>query len=302
MFAAGVDNINQVLKELYTQFDLELRKTKPDIKLKLSTAMEDSRSQIISDRTRIKQLLINLLSNAVKFTHSGFIEFGYHLKVDKKIVFFCRDTGIGISPENHHTIFERFRQSLDSEASNSYGGTGLGLSISKGILELMNGSIFVESEKGKGAHFWFELPYKINENLTVEKAVNKNEKSTSIWNNKTILIAEDEEFNYIYLQEILSETKANILRARDGNEAIQLFNQHPEIDLILMDLKMPIVNGLEATKQIKEKNKAIPIIAQTAYALYGDREKAIEMGCNNYLSKPIEKNKLFELLAKYLNE
>ena len=158
-------NVNLVLEDLYTQFHHELEKNKPEVELILSKALPTSKSLIISDETRVKQLIINLLSNASKFTTTGTIEFGYYLKNYEKIVFFCKDTGIGIAPENHETVFERFRQTFNTKETQ-YGGTGLGLSISKGILNLMNGSIHLESDIGKGANFWFELPYHSNIKIT----------------------------------------------------------------------------------------------------------------------------------------
>jgi signal transduction histidine kinase len=291
-------NVNKMLDVLFVQFDLELKKVKPEVTLKLSKDLTDIESNIISDEARLKQIFYNLLSNALKFTHNGSILFGYHVNIPNKIVFFCKDTGIGIASENLQIVFERFRQSHNFEQSN-YGGTGLGLSICKGIIELMNGTIAAESEKGEGAHFWFELPHHSNNNPTIENMENK-QKENFNWQNKTILIAEDEDFNYLFLQEVLSITNVKILRAKNGKEAIKTLNNIPEIDLILMDLKMPILNGFKATEEIKQTHKNIPIIAQTAYALSGDREKAIEAGCDEYISKPIEKEELIKLIAKFL--
>jgi PAS domain S-box-containing protein len=291
-------NINNLINELFTQFSLELEKTKPKIKLNVVKSLQNEVAYIISDPHRIKQIFINLLSNAIKFTHEGSIKFGYKIENSKKITFFCKDTGIGIAQESHQHIFERFAQSFDAR-QNNYGGTGLGLSITKGIVELLGGNIYLESDTGKGAHFWFELPYISNNKVVFEKK-GRSKNQVFEWPDATILIAEDEDFNYMYLRELLSSSKINILRARNGKEAITIINNNPAINLVLMDLKMPILNGFESTKEIKKINKNIPIIAQTAYALSGDREKALDAGCNDYISKPIEKEKLFELIAAFV--
>jgi CheY-like chemotaxis protein len=249
---------------------------------------------IKSDRTKLRQVFENLLSNAVKFTPSGKI-FIRHYERDGFIHFEVADTGIGIQPELQTAVFERFRQ-VESSYTKQYGGTGLGLAITKAYVEKLGGSISVSSELGKGSTFSFEIPY-----LPAVPADKKKEHLVSTGTLKgdmTILVVEDEEINWLYLHEIL-KSKVKTLHAVNGKEAIDMVNSNPDIDLILMDVKLPDINGLELTKIIKSINSKIRIIAQTAYALTGDREKVIEAGCSAYISKPVHRDELLNLISAY---
>lgn len=286
-------NVNQLLEELYRFY--KTKANNKNIFLSINKELKDHKSEIVTDYVKFKQILNNLLSNALKFTHEGKINFGYMLK-DNFLEFYVKDSGIGIKKELHEKIFEQFRQG-ELDINKMYGGTGLGLSISKKLVELLNGEIWLESERGKGSTFFFKIPYSSlteSHEEDTERLIMNNNNTKS-----TILIAEDELTNFLFLDELLGE-KYNILHAKDGEEAINLCKTRNDINLILMDLKMPKVDGFEATKKIKEFNPNMIIVAQTAYAMKKDREKILSLGCDDYISKPIELNLLVQILDKYL--
>jgi len=249
---------------------------------------------IISDRAKLRQIFDNLLSNAVKFTPSGKIIIRSEL-LDGFIHFEVEDTGIGIPHELQYAIFERFRQ-IESSYTKNYGGTGLGLAITKAYVEKLGGEIRVSSELGKGSIFSFKLPYKPTVFVDVEK--DNVLLCKPFKEDITILIVEDEEINRLYLNEIL-KNEVKILVAVNGREAMGIVKKNPGIDIILMDLKLPDINGLELTRLIKLINSKIKIIALTAYALAGDRESAIEAGCSGYITKPVNRDELLNLISAY---
>lgn len=253
-----------------------------------------SGSWIISDRTKLRQIFDNLFSNAVKFTPSGMIILRCELK-NESIIFELEDTGIGIEPELQNVIFERFRQ-VESSYTKTYGGTGLGLAITKAYVERLGGKISVHSEFGKGSKFSFKLPYKPVSELNIPKAQVSKFRPLDL--GMTIMVVEDEEINWLYLNEIL-KNRVVVLRAVNGKEAIELVKQNPGIDIVLMDIKLPDINGLELTKIIKSMNSRIKVIAQTAYALSGDRESVIAAGCSGYISKPVNRDELLNLILAY---
>jgi CheY-like chemotaxis protein len=240
-----------------------------------------------------------LLNNALKFTREGEIDFGYKLK-DDHIAFYVRDTGIGISTENQALIFQRFRQ-VDMGDTQLYGGNGLGLSISKALVEKLDGTLKVNSQPGNGSTFTFTIPLakedKSYSGISVETIPDKETK----WNEKTILIVEDEVNSFAYLEVLLSASAIKTIHAWDGKEAVEMIKENHGISLVLMDMKMPVMDGYEATALIKKIRPELPVIAQTAFALSHDKEKSLLAGCDNYISKPIQKNDFFELLAGYLN-
>jgi PAS domain S-box-containing protein len=247
---------------------------------------------IRSDRTKIRQVFDNLMSNAVKFTHSGKITFRCSLQ-DDFLLAEIEDTGIGIEKDLQDVVFERFRQ-VETSFSKKYGGTGLGLSITKAYIEKLGGDIHLTSEFGKGSLFSFRLPYKPEKN---EKKIEKQDlKQTGLRTDLTVLVVEDEEINWFYLYEILKKS-VNTIHAANGRQALELIERHPEISVVLMDIKLPDINGLKLTGMIKKFNSNIKIIAQTAFALSGDREKAIEAGCSGYITKPVDKEELLNLIA-----
>ncbi|HPF92318.1 MAG TPA: ATP-binding protein [Tenuifilaceae bacterium] len=294
--------INAMITELIEYYNSYKNENyKQEVTLKKHFSVDDEGFSILCDSVRLRQILNNLLSNALKFTEKGFVEIGYLLPNKATILFYVQDTGIGIAPEKSTLIFDRFRQADDS-TTRKYGGTGLGLAISRKLIQLMGGQIWVESELGKGATFFFSLPLIIpsKSETILENLSTKN--APSNFNAKTILIAEDEDTNFLFLQEVLSPTNVAILRAHNGIEAIELVKNNDSIRLVLMDIQMPRMNGYQATQEIKKLKPSLPVIAQTAYAMAEDRAKGERAGCDYYLSKPIKPNDLLETLKQYLNQ
>jgi CheY-like chemotaxis protein len=235
-----------------------------------------------------------LIENALKFTAKGHVSFGYAMK-DNEIEFFVEDTGIGIDPSMHDEIFKRFRQ-VENSLSKQFGGSGLGLSISKAYVELLGGRIWVTSELEKGSTFHFTLPFiKTEPPASPEKKLYQNLQNRNSIDLVTVLIAEDEDSNYMLLKEYLSTLKLNIVRALNGIEAVEACRSD-QIDLVLMDMRMPEMDGYEATRRIRQFLPHLPIIAQTAYSGEKDVEKAMECGCNNYISKPLNREMLISMI------
>ncbi len=290
-------NINKVLAVLKQTFHNQLDSLRKELEIELCTPLSDTTAFIKTDKVRLEQVLSNLLSNAVKFTETGKIQFGYNISQEKNtIVFYVHDSGIGMTPEQQKIIFERFRQASGGY-NKQYGGTGLGLSISKGLAEKLGGHIWVESEVNIGSKFYFSIPYKPSES-TVPAPIPY---STAYnWNGKTILIAEDEQANYSLLNNIILPTKARVLWVKNGKDAVDACRSNNDIDLVLMDIKMPDLNGLEATKIIKNFNANIPIIAQTAFAMPQDADTCLKAGCDDYLAKPLGIDDILSKINKYI--
>jgi len=288
--------INNLLLQLFSIFDIKAKENKTPLYLKKE--LNDKQSTIFTDETKLNKILSNLLENALKFTNTGYIEIGYKIKMNSEPVeleIYVKDTGIGIEKEKQDLIFDRFSQ-VEKEISQKVGGLGLGLSIAKENAELLGGNIRLESEKNIGTTFFVTIPYKpVFDNIDIENT--DNEEDT-----KHILITEDEEINLLFIEELLAklELKLKTIHAKNGKEAVEICKQNIELDLVLMDLKMPIMNGYEATKQIKEICPDLPIIAQTAYSTMYEKEKAMQAGCNDFISKPISKDKFIEMINKYL--
>ncbi|MGC9375544.1 MAG: transporter substrate-binding domain-containing protein [Bacteroidales bacterium] len=295
-------DINKLMQELYDTY-IETRKkiNKTHIDIKLDKTNYRDNFILKTDPFRLKQVLTNLLDNAFKYTEIGFVKFGYKILDEEKTVkFFVSDTGIGIPKDKQKEIFKRFNK-LEPDKSKLYRGTGLGLTITKNIVNKLGGEISLNSEINKGSTFYFTLPLKTIAEHEIEETNKTIEKEPpSHWKGKTILIAEDEESNYKYLEWLLKNKGLNLLHAFDGKETVEIFKKRKDIDLILMDIKMPVLNGIEAIKLIKQLNPDIPIIAQTAYAMQEDKELILQSGCNNYLSKPIKTNELIDMLNQYL--
>ena len=289
-------NINDELSILYNFFKLEVEKK--GMLINFQTALPNNEVVIKTDREKLFAILSNLIKNAIKYSHIGSISFGYVLK-GYFLEFFVEDTGIGIPKDRQQAIFDRFVQA-DIEDIKVYEGSGLGLSISKAYIELIGGEIWVESTEGKGSKFYFTLPYN-PESITMEfDETEISEIKTSFQQKQLkILIAEDEEIAFDYLHIVLENSGTELINAKNGAEAVDVMRNNPDIDLVLMDIRMPIMDGYEATHEIRSFNKDVVIIAQTAYALAGDKEKALNAGCNDYISKPISRNKLLELINKY---
>jgi PAS domain S-box-containing protein len=283
-----------LLNEVYTFYSSITREKGIKLELDQTRCNLTHNAFIISDRTKLRQIFDNLLSNAVKFTPSGRIIMRCELR-DGFIRFKVEDTGIGIESELQNIIFERFRQ-VESSFTKTYGGTGLGLAISKAYIEKLGGNIGVRSEFGIGSVFSFKLPYKPASDVNISEENVSRFRPLDL--GMTILVVEDEEINWLYLNEIL-KNRVRVLRAVTGRETIEKVKQNADIDIILMDIKLPDINGLELTKIIKSINGKIKVIAQTAYALSGDRESVIASGCSGYISKPVNRDELLNLILAY---
>ncbi len=260
--------------------------------------------KVHGDKNKLDSVLINLIKNAIKCTEKGKIEFGYEVLGDD-LRFFVKDTGMGINIESIDVIFDRFTQS-DISRTKAHEGSGIGLSICKAYVELMGGKIHVESEENKGSHFYFTIPIYSEEaqKLSVHGDILEPEQSNIMHNQSRklkILIAEDDHVSSIYMNTILKAIECEIIECSNGKKAVELCKSNPDIDIVLMDIQMPVMNGYEATQLIREFNKDIYIIAQTAYALGGDREMALNAGCNEYVPKPIDKTQLLNLIGNYTN-
>ena len=286
-------DIIPILNDVYKTICLERTKSRKEhINIDLIYDKKLDKLLIETDRTRLTQVLLNILKNAIKFTLKGSVKFGFELK-ENYIELFVKDTGIGIPEEKQNIIFEKFRQ-VDDSHTRKVGGTGLGLSICKKLVNLLGGKIWMESIIDIGSTFYLTIPY--------EKPVDKIEIKTPLdWSDKTILIVEDVETNYQFIYIGLAKTKVKTLWSKDAAQSIVLCRDNKDIDLILMDLQLPDMNGLDATKIIREFRKDIPIIAQTAHALTGDREKSLNAGCDEYVSKPINRKELIQKITKLLD-
>jgi PAS domain S-box-containing protein len=289
--------LNRTFEEIFSVYKELAEKKSLSIELKLGLNNEQSR--ILADELKIKQILGNLLNNAIKFTYEGKIETGYTFK-DDFLEFYVKDTGIGISQEFQQSVFERFRQAEIHDV-RKFGGTGLGLSISKALVKMLGGKIWFYSDSVKGTTFYFTIPFLYLENareINNQKNIENNKHS---WRNKSILIAEDEETNLLFIKELLNESGINIFTASDGVQAVEIFKLHSDIDLVVLDIKMPELDGYEVLKIIKKTNPEVKIIAQTAYAMSDDKMKAFGAGFDFYLPKPIDKREFFMILEKCLS-
>jgi len=293
-------NINEQIEYIYTFFKPEIEQKR--MQLFLNNGLLSKESVIKTDREKIFAILTNLVKNAIKYSDFGTIEFGYtlHYTGEKaELEFFVKDQGIGIPLDRQEAIFERFIQA-DSGNKRAYQGAGLGLAITKKYVEMLGGKIWVESEPGQGSIFYFTLPYITPEDNKVAQQNLPNPYSVDSPDLKVkILIAEDDYTSEKLICQLLKKNSRELLNVQTGIEAVEAVFKNPDIDIILMDIQMPEMDGYEATRQIRQFNKNIIIIAQTAFGLSGDREKAIEAGCNDYLVKPINKDNLFALIQKY---
>ncbi|PKP39241.1 MAG: hypothetical protein CVT98_02590, partial [Bacteroidetes bacterium HGW-Bacteroidetes-15] len=289
-------SVNKLLDDLldYSLTRVELE-NKPNLRVSLVNQVINE-SDILADFGRLKQVLFNLIENAIKFTKEGVIEIGCKKTDEKTLQFYVKDSGQGIAKEKHSLIFERFSQAHDSERAD-FGGTGLGLAISKGLIELMDGNIWVESELGKGATFFFNIsnisiPNKHEQKKEIQEA------TTTIIINDTILIVEDDELNATFIQEILKQTSAPTLTAYCGKEALELIRNRPEIKIILLDLRLPDFNGLDLIQELKAISPSLKIIIQSAYATNEDIIIGEKAGCDGYVTKPIDEKKLIKLISQ----
>lgn len=302
IFVKATD-ITRLHDDLFKVFsELKKKKNKDQIELKLNIDKE-FHYIINTDENRLKQILSNLLDNALKYSCKGTVEFGF-LPFDNEIEFYVEDTGTGIPKSRTNQIFKRFYQ-LNDNNNDPNTGTGLGLAICKNLVELLGGNIHVDSIYGEGSRFYFTIPVDSIKKQYIPKLKNKKElepidTENVSFENKTILVAEDEELNYKVLDNFLKRINANVLRAKDGAAAIEII-QKEKIDLVLMDIQMPVLDGYDATKEIKRFNNRIPVIAQTSFAMDGEKEKCIEAGCDDFITKPLDLNLLVNKIRNYIS-
>ncbi len=290
--------VKELFKELQLMFIQNIKRAgKENVSIRLNWDWPLNELAIYTDPFRLKQILVNLLSNAVKFTDKGEIVLGLE-EHPEGVYFYVKDSGIGIREEKQKVIFQRFMQGHETK-TKLYGGTGLGLAISKNLTEILGGVIGVNSKSGEGSTFWFILPR--NEiPLKHEAALRTPSNNLRLWEDKKILIAEDDHSNYYFLFEALKETGVEILWSKDGEETMNMFREHNDLNLVLMDINMPLINGYECTREIKKERPDLPVIAQTAYAMSGEREISREAGCDDYLSKPIKVSELLDTMARHI--
>lgn len=256
---------------------------------------------VYTDPGRLQQLISNLISNSIKYTEKGWIEIGYQLTADQKIEFYVKDTGIGISRDLQKKLFGKTGE--EDQSSGKTEGPGLGLTIVKNLVKLMGGKIWVESELGQGSAFSFTIPYEeVPETYHMMDPEEEFVMPSYTWKDKVILVVEDDEVNFRFIEAVLQDTSAQVLHASDGLQAVELCKTINKIDLVLMDIRMPGIDGYEATRQIRQFNKNIPVIAQTAFMLENELEKCHQAGCNDLITKPIEIKELFEKVDPFLKE
>jgi|GEM_PF-1731197 len=266
--------------------------------IQISTSLPEKELPIITDEIRLKQILTNLISNAIKFTEKGKVTVGLRKKSEQLLEFYVEDTGIGMEKSDLRDIFDRFTRSKLSE-EKKISGTGLGLTISKTLVKLLGGEMIVNSTPGKGSRFSFEIPY--------IRAKTKNIKTEEVfealqyeWPDKTFLLVEDDDSSYKYLRYLLNKTKVNVIRAINGKEAIEVFKFHTNIDLVLLDLHMPVMDGFETIKRLKKQMPYMPVIAQTALAMEGDRLKCLSAGFDDYITKPLNGENLLAKIGQFV--
>ncbi len=289
------DELFQICEGLREQYQ------KSHINLLKTIELNENQATVLTDSGSLQQIFTNIISNAFIYTNSGFIEIGCRVENDY-LLMNVKDSGVGIPADKKATIFDRYRQSNESY-TRKYTGTGLGLAIAKGLVEIFGGTIVLESEECKGSNFKFSIPFKPLIDAD-KKQVTPLQAHSNDWSNKLVLIVEDDLRNYYYLQEVLRRTKAQLLYASNGEEAIEIFNSNSpvskKINLILMDLHLPKIDGYEATREIKKIRKDLPIVAQTANAFSEDRRKALDAGCDEYIAKPFDIKTFHKIIEKFL--
>jgi len=292
-------DLSVMLSRLYEQF---LPKAQEQlVTLTLGPILPESNISIITDESKLIQTLSKLINNALKFTPQGGIDFGFRVK-DAFLEFYVKDTGVGIPKELYEEVFKNFQKN-DTSSSHLYRGTGLGLSIAKAYVKMLGGEIWFTSELGVGSTFYFTIPYKKGEANTLTEIIAVSPSKMNVKNPKqTILIAEDEASNTLLLKVMLAKLNLTIVDAKNGMEAVEICQSNKHVDLVLMDIKMPVMNGIEATKHIRALLPDLPIIAQTAYASAQDRIEIMASGCSDFISKPINQELLISMVNKHLKK
>ncbi|TCO08423.1 ATP-binding protein [Natronoflexus pectinivorans] len=291
--------LHQLLDETNNIFEEEIfRRGITNVKLYLKKGLADENLQILTDGIRLKKVLANLIGNAIKFTHKGYVEFGYVVKNHHQLEFYVKDTGIGLPEGTEELIFNRFYK-CSNNSEKLYGGTGIGLTIARHLVRYMGGDIRVDSRSAVGTTFYFTIPFQ-KVLVPLQNQVKPWLSDSINWEGKTFLVAEDEEDNFRYLEVALSLFNASLIWARDGREAVDILQKVNQIDLVLMDIKMPVMDGYTAVREIRKFNKTVPVIAQTAYTMRGEKAEALKAGCNEYISKPINYNELVDMIKQFI--
>jgi signal transduction histidine kinase len=291
-----------LMNELYNIYSIQLGSTNGKISLMKEIPPGDDPDTVLVDELRLRQIMMNLLSNAVKFTDTGTISFGYTHAGAGIVRFHVKDTGAGISAANSTRVFEQFKQGDDSH-TREHGGAGLGLAITKRLVGLMGGEIRLQSEEGLGSVFSFEIPCEksaAGHPAYPSRYMNQTAGGTDSWKGKTVLIAEDNDDSFRLLEKILTRFSINVIRASTGLAAVEICRDETSLDCVLMDIQLPVMNGHEAVKKIREFNKNLPIIAQSGNAFESDRMMSLDAGCNEFIAKPIIMDNLLEVLGRYL--
>lgn len=304
---SGVSKIVISSCNIDEQLDFTLSFFKPEaekkgLKIFLHSGLTVNEAIINSDREKIFAVLFNLVKNAIKYTDTGTIDFGCNIRSEgkqKQLFFYVKDTGIGIAPENHQKIFERFSQ-VDDNHLKYCEGAGLGLALVKAYVQMLGGKYGLESEMGKGSTFYFTLPFNGSTEVMTSMDDIDSKPEIAVLNKKLkILIVEDDKNSELLMTLILKNDVKELLFAKSGLDAIGKCQDNPDIDLVLMDIRMTGMSGIESTKVIRQFNKDVVIIAQTDFAYSNDKVMAFEAGFNDYIEKPLNRNILFEVINKY---
>jgi signal transduction histidine kinase len=296
--------LESVINDLIRRFDVLMKRqnaeTDSNVALKVNINEEIFKTQIITDKLRVQQILSNLISNAIKFTSEGYIEVGCtKLPGVEMLEFYVKDTGIGIQEENLHLVFERFRK-IEDDISQLHRGAGLGLSISFQLVNMLGGTMNVTSKFGEGSVFYFTIPFIKSDTPFIAPKISRQTDMIPDLSDCTILVAEDDSSSFSYIEKLLKKTNANISHALNGKEVLSLLQKHNEIDLILMDIKMPVMDGIEALHEIRKMNIQIPVIAQTAYTLANEVVKLKNEGFDEYISKPVNPENFYRKIAQFM--
>lgn len=293
-------SLSLIVNEIIEDARQIIRRNEKPIILNVKNHLADVGDLIFTDRVWLKRVLNHLMDNALKFTLEGSVEFSYMVE-NQNIVFKIRDTGIGINKENLGRIFEEFRQEFDGH-HRPFEGLGIGLTLAKEVIERMGGKIFVQSEKGVGSEFSFSIPYRPagSTKLKMTSSGSEHALKTIDWSSRKCLLVDDNKDVLIYLNRILTDTGVTIITARSGFEAIDIIKSTPDIDVVLLDMQMPEMNGIETTREIRKIRKDIPIIAQTAFIFEDDKDIILEAGCDACLIKPIRREHLLTVMSSFI--
>ncbi|MBN2893071.1 MAG: response regulator [Bacteroidales bacterium] len=291
---------NKLIDEFFIDFSNQIKVSTKNITLKAVKSLDNC--LVKTDETRLKQILVNLLGNALKFTEEGSIEFGYVLSEKNQspfLSFYVKDTGIGIHKDKKNVVFERFRQA-NVQVEKFYGGTGLGLSIASACVELLNGDIWLESELNKGSVFYFDIPYDSIDLNLYKKSIKVEDQFS--FDGENVLIVEDDQSSADLMETILKKNNLNTFHAKNGIEALDFVKTNKNIEIVLMDLQLPELDGIEATREIKNIRPELPVIVQTAFVFENDKIECFNAGADEYLTKPINSNIMLSLISKYINK